>query len=50
MKKQFRTLIDLSAIELEMFYVSAGKPGFSMFLSPEKMAELIKAEFEDIIV
>lgn len=50
MKKQFKTLIDLTAIELDMFYVSAGKPGFSMYLSPEKMAELINAEFEDITV
>ena len=45
MKKQFRTVIDASAKELEYFYVSAGKIGMQLKLNPHELADLICANF-----
>lgn len=50
MKKQFQTVIDASAKELERFYVSGGKIGIQLGISPQKLSSLIDAKFESIIV
>ncbi len=50
MKKKFRTVIDKTAKGLEAFYVSAGKVGFQVRVSPEKLAEFIGADFADLTV
>lgn len=50
MKKQFKTVIDCSALELERIYVSAGKPGFSMYVGVKELAELIGALFAELTV
>lgn len=48
MKKQFQTVIDESAKELDYFYVSAGKIGMQLRLNPLALADLIRASFDDI--
>ena len=48
MKKQFQTVIDASAKELEYFYVSAGKIGMQLRLNPCELADLIRANFTAI--
>lgn len=50
MKKKFKTVIDESAKELEFFYVSAGKVGFQVKLSPNELSKLINADFAKITV
>ncbi|MBQ0083242.1 MAG: Cys-tRNA(Pro) deacylase [Clostridiales bacterium] len=50
MKKAFRTVIHRSAAEFETFFVSAGKVGYQIQVSPEKLAKLVRAEFADIII
>lgn len=49
MKKRFRTAIHESGKELETICVSGGKVGLQMELSPVQLAEVIEAEFADII-
>ena len=48
MKKQFRTVIDASAKDLEFFFVSGGKIGLQLKLNPVSLAELICADFCEI--
>ncbi len=50
MKKPFKTVIDITAKELESFFVSAGKVGFQIKTSPKLLAEYISADFADITV
>lgn len=50
MKKQFRTVIHSSAESLDCIYVSAGRPGVSVEVNPQQLAQLIAAEFADLIV
>lgn len=50
MKKKFKTVIDKSAKGREFFYVSAGKVGFQVKVSPEKLADFIGADFADLTV
>lgn len=50
MKKQFRTVIHSSAESLDGIYVSAGRPGVSVEVNPQQLAQLIAAEFADLIV
>lgn len=49
MKKQFRTVFNDTAKELETFIVSGGKIGFQIEASPTALAELIHGNFADII-
>ncbi len=49
MKKQFPTAIHKSAEELPDFWVSGGKVGLQMNLSPAALSELIGASFADLI-
>lgn len=50
MKKKFKTVIDKSAGDLPLFYVSAGRVGYQVRLDPRELAELIGADFSDITV
>lgn len=50
MKKQFKTVIDKQAENLESFAVSAGKIGYQIEINPQILAEVIGAEFEDILL
>lgn len=45
MKKRFPTFLDLSAQDLETIYVSGGRIGAQMELSPQALAGLIGAAF-----
>ncbi len=49
MKKQFRTVIDVSAKELEDMYVSGGKIGCQIHLAPADLARAANATFEDVV-
>ena len=45
MKKRFRTFIDESAQSYEEIYVSAGRVGHQMRLSPQSLATFVGAKF-----
>ncbi|MDD6691012.1 MAG: YbaK/EbsC family protein, partial [Lachnospiraceae bacterium] len=49
MKKQFVTRIDASAEPLEQIYVSAGKIGAQIKLSPKDLVKVTRAEFADLV-
>ncbi len=49
MKKQFRTAIHCDAETLASFCVSGGKVGLQMELTPKDLAQLIGADFADLI-
>ncbi|MBR3504568.1 MAG: Cys-tRNA(Pro) deacylase [Clostridia bacterium] len=48
MKKPYVTRIDRSALAQERVFVSAGRLGQQMELSPEKLAEIAGAAFDDL--
>ena len=48
MKKQFQTVLDLSAKELDTFYVSGGRIGLQMQIQPQALCEFIGAQFAEI--
>ena len=48
MKKLFRTWIDETAILYDHICVSGGRVGTNLGIHPEKLAELIHAEFADL--
>lgn len=48
MKKEFKTFIDSSAENLDLFYVSGGKVGMQIKLNPKELVNLIDGEFADI--
>lgn len=50
MKKQFPTFIHESAQDLDKIFVSAGKLGRQIELSPQDLAEVSRGTFADIIV
>lgn len=49
MKKVFPTFIHESAKSLERMFVSAGKVGFQIELSPEDLTKVVRCRYEDII-
>lgn len=49
MKKQFRTAIHFAAESLPMICVSGGKVGLQMELEPKALADLVGADFADLI-
>ena len=49
MKKQFVTVADASAENLPYFYVSGGRIGLQVKLSPADLAGLISMRFADIV-
>lgn len=50
MKKQFPTVIHQSAEQLSRFFISGGRIGTQIQLSPAELAKSIRAKFEDIIM
>ncbi|MDE6781428.1 MAG: Cys-tRNA(Pro) deacylase [Ruminococcus sp.] len=50
MKKQFTTVIHNTAADLPLFYISGGRIGTQIRLSPKDLAGSINAEFEDIVL
>jgi len=48
MKKQFKTVIDISAEKLETFFISGGRIGTSIEVSPTALADAIRASFAEI--
>ncbi|MBR1592673.1 MAG: Cys-tRNA(Pro) deacylase [Ruminococcus sp.] len=50
MKKQFMTVIHNSAQSLPLFYISGGRIGTQIRLSPEKLTNVIRGKFDDIIL
>lgn len=48
MKKQFPTFIHETAKQYDKIYVSAGKVGFQIELSPQDLLSVIRCEFADI--
>lgn len=50
MKKQYRTIIHSSAQEYNEIYISGGRIGATIKLSPLSLKSLVNAEFADIIV
>ncbi len=50
MKKQFKTVIDETALICDDFYVSAGKVGKQVKVDPTDIARLSKATFCDLVV
>ena len=49
MKKQFPTVIDASAEPLELMYVSAGKLGAQLRLTPADLCKAANARFAEVI-
>lgn len=49
MKKLFRTFIHESAKNLQTITVSAGKIGMQVSLSPDKLSELVRARYADLV-
>lgn len=49
MKKQFPTVIDVSASGMESIYVSGGKIGMQLKLNPNDLKAAAKAQYADII-
>ena len=49
MKKQFRTIIDESALIFERIYVSAGKRGYQVRLKVEDLVRASSAELKDVV-
>ena len=50
MKKQFPTVFHQSALDQETIFVSAGKIGFQVELSPADLIELVGGSTEDVTV
>lgn len=50
MKKQFMTVVHNSAVELDSFYISGGRIGTQIELSPIKLVEAIHGKFEDVVL
>ena len=48
MKKQFKTIIDESALLFDKIYVSAGKRGFQVKLRVSDLASMTSAELKDV--
>lgn len=48
MKKQFMTVVHKSAEELAGFYISGGRIGVQIHLSPAELVRVIRGKFEDI--
>lgn len=50
MKKQFMAVVHSSAQELEKFYISGGRIGMQIHLSPTELVNAINGKFEPIIL
>jgi Cys-tRNA(Pro)/Cys-tRNA(Cys) deacylase len=50
MKKQFMTVVHSSAEAMPQFYISGGRIGTQIHLSPQALVKAIRGKFEDIIL
>lgn len=50
MRKQYRTFIDSSALNLETICISAGVRGQQLILNPKDLAQVTGAQFTDLIL
>jgi len=50
MKKQFMTVVHKSAESLPLFYISGGRIGVQIQLSPVSLVTAIRGKFEDIVL
>jgi len=50
MKKQFMTVVHNSAEAMPQFYISGGRIGTQIHLSPQELVRAIRGKFEDIIL
>ncbi|MBO5343073.1 MAG: Cys-tRNA(Pro) deacylase [Ruminococcus sp.] len=50
MKKQFMTVVHNTAENMELFYISGGKIGVQIRLSPAELVSAIRGKFEDIVL
>ena len=50
MKKQFMTVIHSSAETMPQFYISGGRIGVQMHLSPQALVKAIRGKFADIVL
>ena len=48
-KHNYPIYIDESALELEKMIVSAGEVGYSIIITPQDLANFVKANFVDIL-
>ena len=48
MKKQFRTVIDSTAIKFDTIYISGGRIGCTIELSPDELIRVVNAEVADL--
>lgn len=49
MKKLFKTVIHNSALENEKIYISGGKLGAQIKISPEDLSKIINADIDDLV-
>jgi len=49
MKKEYKTFLDESCLQLDSIIVSAGKIGVQIVLAPNSLKELTKAEIIDVV-
>jgi Cys-tRNA(Pro)/Cys-tRNA(Cys) deacylase len=49
MKKEYKTFLDESSMELESIIVSAGKIGVQIVIEPAQLKETVKAEIVDLL-
>ena len=50
MKKQFMTVIHDSAETMPQFYISGGRIGVQIHLSPQALVKAIRGKFEDLVL
>ena len=50
MKKQFMTVIHSSAADMGQFYISGGRIGVQIHLSPQELVKAIRGKFVDIVL
>ncbi len=50
MKKQFMTVVHNTAETMELFYISGGRIGTQIRLSPAELVKAIRGRFEDIVM
>lgn len=49
MKKKFKTFIDISAKELDHFFISGGKRGLQIEMNPKELSSIIDVTFIDLV-